>query len=483
MNLLIITTDQQRIDSLGTYGSPLCRTPALDQLTASGTRFDQAYSVCALCSPARASWHTGIYPHRHGIVTNGREFNEGVQLVSEDLTAAGYRCGFVGKWHCGNEKLPRDFGFEGMNLPGYGDCGQSLEYQEYLRRNGLAQGSIEPEGAGFYESILLSGVTTGPVEATVPYFVAEQTIEMLDAYAQDNNPFAIFANFWGPHPPYVPCEPFASMYDSEKIAAWGNFDDTLESKPHAHRRYRDSFLGEGTLRTWEEWSTWVARYFGTVTMIDAQIGRIMAALDRLGLTQDTAVLFTTDHGDHIGAHGGIFDKDAMMYQETYHIPFILRLPGLEGGGTINQPITSLDIAPTLLDLAGIDPGRPLDGRSLVPLLADGIADWEPDVYCVFNGHYLSYQSRMVTDGSYKYVFNAPDIDELYDLEADPWEMRNLIAQPEHRQVLHDMRLRLLTWAERTQDPLLGNLKDLFARRQQVEPEAFTPWPGRWRSQH
>jgi arylsulfatase A-like enzyme len=218
-------------------------------------------------------------------------------------------------------------------------------------------------------------------------------------------------------------------------------------------------------------------------MIDAQIGRIMAALDRLGLTQDTAVLFTTDHGDHIGAHGGIFDKDAMMYQETYHIPFILRLPGLEGGGTINQPITSLDIAPTLLDLAGIDPGRPLDGRSLVPLLADGIADWEPDVYCVFNGHYLSYQSRMVTDGSYKYVFNAPDIDELYDLEADPWEMRNLIAQPEHRQVLHDMRLRLLTWAERTQDPLLGNLKDLFARRQQVEPEAFTPWPGRWRSQH
>ncbi|MGD9048122.1 MAG: sulfatase-like hydrolase/transferase, partial [Anaerolineae bacterium] len=293
MNLLIITTDQQRIDSLGTYGSPLCRTPALDQLAASGTRFDQAYSVCALCSPARASWHTGIYPHRHGIVTNGREFNEGVQLVSEDLTAAGYRCGFVGKWHCGNEKLPRDFGFEGMNLPGYGDCGQSLEYQEYLRRNGLAQGSIEPEGAGFYESILLSGVTTGPVEATVPYFVAEQTIEMLDAYAQDNNPFAIFANFWGPHPPYVPCEPFASMYDSEKIAAWGNFDDTLESKPHAHRRYRDSFLGEGTLRTWEEWSTWVARYFGTVTMIDAQIGRIMAALDRLGLTQDTAVLFTT----------------------------------------------------------------------------------------------------------------------------------------------------------------------------------------------
>jgi arylsulfatase A-like enzyme len=313
--------------------------------------------------------------------------------------------------------------------------------------------------------------------------VAEQTIEMLDACARDSKPFAIFANFWGPHPPYVPCEPFSSTYNPEQIAAWGNFEDTLESKPHAHRRYRDSFLGEGTLRTWEEWATWVARYFGTVTMIDAQIGRILAALDRLGLAQDTAVLFTTDHGDHIGAHGGIFDKDAMMYQETYHIPFILRLPGLEGGGVIHQPVTSLNVAPTLLDLAGIDPGRLLDGRSLVPLLANGADDWEPDIYCVFNGHYLSYQSRMVTDGTHKYVFNAPDIDELYDLEADPWEMQNLLSQPEHRHIVRAMRTRLLAWAERTQDPLLDNMKDLFAQRQHVEPKEFTPWPGRWQSQH
>jgi arylsulfatase A-like enzyme len=273
------------------------------------------------------------------------------------------------------------------------------------------------------------------------------------------------------------------MYDPEQIAAWGNFDDTLESKPRAHRRYRDSFLGEGTLRTWEEWSTWVARYFGTVTMIDAQIGRILAALDRLGLAQDTAVLFTTDHGDHIGAHGGIFDKDAMMYQETYHIPFILRLPGLEGGGVIHQPVTSLNVTPTLLDLAGIDPGRLLDGRSLVPLLANGADDWVPDIYCVFNGHYLSYQSRMVTDGTHKYVFNAPDIDELYDLEADPWEMQNLISQPEHRHIVRAMRTRLLAWAEKIQDPLLDNMKDLFAQRQHVEPKEFTPWPGRWQSQH
>jgi arylsulfatase A-like enzyme len=482
-NFLVITTDQQRVDSLGAYGSSVCQTPALDQLAASGSRFDQAYSVCALCSPARASTLSGLYPHNHGVVTNGDELHSGVRLISQDLKDAGYDCGFVGKWHCGNEKLPRDFGFEGMNLPGYGNCAETPEFQTYLRQGGLEPGRIEPEGAGYYDNIVLSGVTSGPVEATVPYFVAERTIDMLGAYAQGDAPFALIANFWGPHAPYVPCEPFASMYEPEQIAAWGNFGDTLEGKPNVHRRYRDSFLGEGGARTWDEWSTWVARYFGFVTMIDAQIGRILTALGTLGLAEDTVVLFLTDHGDHLGGHGGIFDKDAMMYQETYHIPFILRVPGLDTRDFVGQTVTNVDLAATILDLAGVEPGSPLDGRSLVPLLAGQAADWEDDVYCVFNGHYMSYQSRMVTNGSYKYVFNAPEFDELYDLVADPWEMQNLISSPEQQEILQSLRFRLLYWAERTRDPLLANMRDLFAERASTGPDGYSPWPGRWRSQH
>jgi arylsulfatase A-like enzyme len=476
-SFLVIVTDQHRFDAVGVHGGSICQTPALDRLAASGTRFDNAYSICALSSPARASMYTGLYPHRHGLMVNEDEFLDGVRLVSEDFRDAGYACGFVGKWHCGEAKLPSNFGFEGMDVPGYGNCRRTSEYRAYLDDNHLEPGEIIPLGTGWRKNILLNGKVTGPVEATVPYFLAEYTIDMLSSYKQGGSPFLLFCNFWGPHAPYLPVEPYASMYDPKEIPPWGNFYDDLTGKPNAHRRYRDAFLGEGSkLRGWEEWSTWVAKYFGFVSMIDAQIGRILAALEDLGLGEDTVVLFTADHGDHIGAHGGIHDKNAMMYQETYHIPLIARLPGSQGGRVVDQPITNMDITPTLCDLAGIYPGRDLDGRSLVPLLAgEESTDWEEDVMCVYNGHHFAYQSRMVTDGRTKYVFNAPEIDEFYDLERDPWEMHNLIDDEDYQDEIAHKRSRLMQWMESVEDPLAGWIGDLYAPREHTTPEEYTPY--------
>jgi arylsulfatase A-like enzyme len=410
-------------------------------------------------------------------VINEDEFFDDVRLVSQDFQDAGYACGFVGKWHCGAKKLPRDFGFEGMSVPGYGNCTKTPEYRAYLQRNKLEPGKIVPKGTGWHNNILLNGVITGPEEATVPYFLAEATIEMLTGYQRDEKPFLLFCNFWGPHAPYLPTQKYATMYDPKEIPPWGNFYDDLAHKPNAHRRYRDAFLGEGkTLRSWAEWSTWVANYFGFVTMLDAQIGRILDALETLGLADDTAVLFTTDHGDHIGAHGGIHDKNTMMYQETYHIPFMARIPGLEGGRVVDQPITNMDIAPTLYELAGIPMERTLDGRSLVPLLiGEAREGWEEDVMCVFNGHHFAYQSRMITNGRYKYVFNAPEIDEFYDLGSDPWEMQNLIAEDSYRGRIAHMRARLIDWLQRSQDPLAGWISNLFAERARTRPEDYTPY--------
>jgi len=370
-NFLIIITDQHRRDTVGAYGNEICQTPFLDRLAESGVRFNNAYSVCALCSPARASIYTGVYPPRHGQVRNEIEFADDVKLVSQYFREAGYNCGFVGKWHCGSRKLPKDFGFEGMNVPGYGNCSKTPEYRDYLRRNNLEEGDIIPLGTGWQSNVLLVGTRTGPVEASVPYFLADETIRMLKEYRMCGKPFLLFCNFWGPHQPYLPTEPYASMYDPKEIPPWPNFYDDFEGKPNAHRRYRDAFIGEGgKMRDWEEWSQWVAKYFGFVTMIDTQTGRILSALETLGLDNETVVLFTTDHGDHVGAHGGIHDKDSMMYQETYHIPFVMRVPGLSGGKAVSQPITNMDILPTLLDLAGICAGRRMDGRSLRPLLVE-----------------------------------------------------------------------------------------------------------------
>jgi arylsulfatase A-like enzyme len=475
-NFLIIMTDQHRIDSIGAYGSAICKTPGLDKFDETATRFDNAYSVCALCTPARASVYTGLYPHKHGLLRNEIEFADDVRLISQDFRDAGYQCGFVGKWHCGAEKLPKDYGFDGMNIPGYGHGASTPEYKEYLQRNNLQQGEIIPTGLGRWNNVLLSGKITGSEEASTPYFLAEQTIDTLKGYQDSDGPFLLFTNFWGPHAPYLPTEPYASMYNPDDIPPWENFEDTLEGKPNAHSRYRDSLLGEGAdARDWDTWKNWVATYYGFVTMIDAQIGRIFESLEQMGLDENTVVIFSCDHGEHCGAHGGIHDKSSMMYQETYHIPLMVRVPGMETVNINDKPITNMDILPTCLGLAGIDVDRSLDGRSLVPLLQNDTAEWDDTAYCMFNGHHYLYEARMITDGRYKYVFNAPEIDELYDLENDPWEMDNLASQDAYQTKIDEMRQLLMDWAVRTDDPLLEWIRNLFVKRDSNQLENYTPY--------
>ena len=477
-NLLVMLTDQQRIDTVGAYGSPICQTPVLDRFAQTAAVFDQAYTVCALCSPARASIYTGLYPHHHGMERNEIEFRDDARLVSQDLIDAGYVCSIVGKWRCGVDTLPRDVGVEGMSVPGYGNARKTPEYRAYLDRTGLEPAAVEAEGAGWANNTVLMGRMSGPVEASVPYFLAEGAIAALRRYRDAGQPFLLFLNFWGPHAPYLPSEPYASMYDPAAIPPWPNFADTYEGKPVAHRRYRDSFYGEGNpVRTWDEWSKWVARYYGFMTQIDAQMGRVLDALDELGLADSTAVIASTDHGEHAGAHGGVHDKEMLMYQETYHIPFMLRLPGQTAGTRVAQPVTNLDITPTLLDLAGVEPQRPLDGRSLAPL-ARGEAQPErgDTVLCVFNGHHILYQSRLVTDGAMKYIFNPTDYDELYDLHADPWELHNLIGDPAYAEALKALRVRMEAHLREAGDELVHiYFQNLFAPRLPATPEHFTPY--------
>ena len=477
-NILVIMTDQHRYDAVGALDGTICETPSIDSLAAHGAVFTQAYSVCALCTPARASMYTGLYPHRHGMIRNSEdrycktEFDDNDRLLSVDFGEAGYLCDFIGKWHCGIQKLPEDFGFGGMNVPGYGKCTLTEEYRRYLEDNGLRQGEVVLDGGGWHGNIGLCGTLQGPEEASVPYFLAEETIRTIRKRGEDRKPFLLFANFWGPHAPYFPTEPYASMYDPGAIEPWGNFEETFEGKPNAHRRYRDAFLGlGGSPRSWEECSLWAARYYGFTTMIDRQIGRILEALDGQGLSENTVVIFTTDHGDLLGAHGGMHDKASIMCQETYHIPFIVRLPGAKGRTDIDKPITNMDLYGTLLDLAGISPNRDVDSRSVLPLIeSDGNAEWPDTAMCEFNGHHYHYQSRMITDGSFKYVFNAPEIDELYDLAADPWEMRNLATGRDHDKVLERMRERLIEHCEHSSDPLAGWIKNLYrARKKQYSP--------------
>ena len=157
-------------------------------------------------------------------------------------------------------------------------------------------------------------------------------------------------------------------------------------------------------------------------MIDSQIGRILDEVEALGLGSDTVIIFSTDRADLLGAHGGMRDKCSIMCQETYHIPFIIWIAGVADGARIDRLITNMDIFPTMLELASLPSDESFDGRSIGPLLQNPAGlEWEEDVMCEFNGHHYHYQSRMVTDGRFKYIFTVPEIDELYDLQKDPWE--------------------------------------------------------------
>lgn len=294
---------------------------------------------------------------------------------------------------------------------------------------------------------------TGPVKASVPYYLAERGIEFLKQVKGDR--FFLALNFWGPHAPYLPCEPYASMYDPKDIPPWPNFDDGFEGKPPIWRRYRDSFIGEGEpRRSWEECAEWAALYYGFATQIDTQIGRVMRALDDLGLAGSTAVLFSCDHGDLTGAHGGMHDKGGMLCQELNHIPLMGRMPGGAENRTGDLPVSNMDLSKTILEIAGCEVPPELDGRSLVPLLrGKSPGDWPDFTVGEFFGNHYGYETRYVVHGDYKYVFHPGAFDELYNIKEDPWEMTNLIESTEHKPGLIACRRRLIDWAKATGDEL------------------------------
>ncbi|MHC4874111.1 MAG: sulfatase-like hydrolase/transferase [Planctomycetota bacterium] len=356
------------------------------------------------------------------------------------------------------------------------------EYIEYLEKRGLEMPSPDVCGTGWAHQLTLCGTMSGPVEASVPYFLAESTIDALQEKSKEDKPFFIALNFWGPHAPYYPSEPYASMYNKEDIPEWGNFNDDFTGKPGIYEQYRNAFIGEGSAkREWSECAEWAALYFGFATQIDHQIGRVLDELDKLGIADDTAVLFSCDHGDLCGAHGGMHDKGGVMVQEVYHIPFMGRLPGGKAGATCDHPISNLDIPATVLDLAGVEKDENIDGKSLVPVLEgkDIPEEWPDFIVTEFFGHHYSYETRMLVHNDFKYVFHPSDIDELYDLKNDPWEMTNLIKDDNHKEMRIQCRKRLLQWAKDNNDEVCI-LAGLYHERLD-QPAEYNYAKGTWQA--
>jgi arylsulfatase A-like enzyme len=317
-------------------------------------------------------------------------------------------------------------------------------------------------------AIRLAYAPEKPMAARVPlrleqypeYSRTGDAVDLLGRYARADRPFFVRIDFYGPHYPHYLPEPYASMYDSSQIPQWSNFGAIAETTHAGERWLRNRWRAPDS--DWATYAQLIAYYYGHVTFIDHQVGRILDALDDLGLADDTLVVFVSDHGDMTGGHG-LLQKGAVSYDELYRIPLVLRWPGTVAEGTTSDGMARLfDLMPTFLKAAETDIPDGLDARSLVPLLRGATpVDWPDHVFA----EYVATQRgdtalKILRTREHKLSVNLSDIDELYDLVSDPGETVNRIDDPDYQAVRRAVSAQLLEWMDGSSDPMT----DAFRQR-------------------
>ena len=452
-NILLIHSDQHRYDCVGANGHPLVRTPNLDRLAREGMRFTHAFCPIPICAPSRASLLAGTWPCRHGSIVNagteaGAPLRDDIRAFTQILSEQGYYLACIGVWGINSRRTPREFGFDRV-VP-------DSEYRAWRRAQGIPD---PPRTNGWFGEV---DPFIGPEQSRLAWG-ADRVIELLRERAREAAPFYIRWDPAEPHLPNVVPEPYASMYDPGEIEPWPSFAETFAGKPYIQRQQLVSWGIEDW--SWDQWRPIVARYLGEITLLDAQVGRVLGALDELGLAGNTLVVYTCDHGDLCGGHRMI-DKHYVMYDDVVRVPLFARWPSVIEPGSLSDDFvcTSLDLARTFVEVAGAPVPAEFQGESLLPVFR-GEGNGRQSILAVYYGNQFGlYSQRMVRTRAWKYVWNPTAEDELYHLEADPAELRNRAADPACASKLRSMRRLLVDWLEATGDPVLNT----WTKRQLLE---------------
>jgi len=453
-NILLILSDQMRYDVIGPGKEYPVQTPNMDRFAAQGRWFTQAFSPIPVCCPARQSMLAGRRAETFGGNWN---YGIGMQVASlppehynwvREYKDNGYHTAFLGKWSISQSHGPEAFGFDDVDL---GKSYAAMRKEKY------------PDFSFPKEKYFLGHNDPVDVEDSYTHYLAGMTIDRLERYAGQDTPWVMSVNFPEPHPPCQPSEPFSSMYDPKAVQPWKSWPDTFENKPYIQKQQLVSWELDGM--TWEDWQPVVARYYGIVSQFDQAFGRIMDALDRLNIADNTVVIYSSDHGDMCGGHG-MLDKHYVLYEDNTHVPLGIRWPGHVQPGQSDELVChSLDLVPTLRHIAQF-PEKPANfpdyefhGHDMTPMLkGEKPADWPEFVVATYNGQQFGlFTHRMYRTDRWKYIWNLTDVDELYDLDNDPGELKNLIYQPDLKPMIQDMRKALYRELERTGDPMVvGN---------------------------
>ena len=470
-NILWICTDQQRHDTLGCHGNDFVRTPHIDRLAAGGMQFTRAYSQSPVCTPSRASFLTGRYPRTTRCRQNGQAIPADEMLVTRLLADTGYNCGLSGKLHLapcnpkanpGTERRINDGynEFHWSHHPRYGDW-PTNEYFHWLRERGQTD-QVAP-------SPLSDHILTGmPAEHHQTTWCAQKAINFIEAHEDSELPWLFSVNMFDPHHPFDPPPEYLQRYldvlDDIPLPVWQPGE--LEDKPPwqhvdhlgAYNNPRSFPFDEMSAR---DHRLVTAAYWAMVDLIDDQVGRMQAALERTGQLENTLVIFMSDHGEMLGDHS-IYLKGPYFYEPAIHVPLILSQPGtIEAGGRCDDLVELVDLAPTLLEAAGETRWPGMQGQSLWPLLSGSgaPAPAREDVYCEYYNAMPWHdvprpQLTMLRTQTHKLVVaHGLESGELYDLEADPQETHNRWHDPAYTTLRMELLERLCDRMAWTVDPL------------------------------
>jgi arylsulfatase A-like enzyme len=466
-NILVVITDQQPIPTIGAYGNPQVRTPNIDRLAREGLRFDEYHIAAFACCPSRACYWTGRWSHHHGVITNEIVLRDDIPTLGSVVRAAGYQAAFVGKWHLGGNMYvtsdkdkwslrrvenSEDYAFDrlgpwrgGEDEPqgGFLDkwVGGWRQYQDYLRGVGLGKfgqiGCHNMAPSGPDDTHAYSRVPAVHHEAA---FLAGEAEKFIRQQRDPTKPFCLVLSIYGPHHPVAPPKPWDTMYDPRAVPLPENFRDELGGKPLSQRD--DVQCRQAGRWSEAQFRDYIARYWGYCSYIDDQVGRVVKALDDEKILDNTIVVYTTDHGDMLAAHGFVF-KLGSGYDELMRVPLVIRYPKAIRPGQTDALVQNIDLLPTLLELCRIAVPPQVDGRSFAGLLAGKATAFRDQVVTVM------LRTIMLATRDWKLVYTncrqTGAFLELYDRHQRPLEVDNRAGRAADAEAFRAMKARLSAW--------------------------------------
>ncbi|MCC2685356.1 MAG: sulfatase [Paenibacillaceae bacterium] len=477
-NIVLIQTDQQSAETLGLYGNPLVRTPHLEQLAERGVVFNTAYCNYPACSPSRSSMMTGRYASTIRLHANHMLIDPQEETLPNVLKQAGYQTALIGKNHAfmdgkksnyypgGDDGVKPDVLHEVFDYVREGVHGHLVDgYRNDPEVRAAHQWAVDH----CWKSPLGHGMNPAPYEKCGTYLLGQTAIDYLSQVRREDQPFFLWLSFPDPHTPYQVPEPYASLYDPKDVPMPPV--DNLDNKPE---RVRVAHIMDALDRADEQTIRQVrAIHYGMINFIDDTIGRVTQTLEKLGLADNTLIVFTSDHGDSMGAHG-VIQKHNFFYDSFTHVPFIVAWPGAAKTGRSDELVELVDIMPTLLDAAGCEHPFGLQGKSLAPYFTGGEYTPRPFaviesgehgepmtlseittrpedpfdescfVWCAWREAWLG-RGRCIRSKDWKLSVYTNGEAELYDMNNDPDELHNLIGRPEYEEIAQQLRNQLLLW--------------------------------------